>query len=174
MIVMISPLSPVSGLVHRYGVGRVLSLLGPAMDPPSLPLPKTHHLTLTFHDVAQEISGYISPNAQHMEALLAFIQGWDQKSPLLIHCFAGISRSTAAAFITMCALAPQREEHLLTQELRGYSAVATPNRRMVALADHLLGRGGKMSAAVDAMGPGIGGFEGPVVHWPVPSSAPTP
>jgi predicted protein tyrosine phosphatase len=79
---------------------------------------------------------------------------------MVIHCFAGVSRSTAAAFITVCALAPHREERGIAESLRAASPTATPNARLVALADSLLGRRGRMSAAIEAIGRGADCIEG--------------
>ena len=64
---------------------------------------------------------------------------WDRAAPLLIHCFAGVSRSTAAAFIAACALSPRRDEGEIARALRAASPTATPNARLVALADATLG-----------------------------------
>ena len=60
---------------------------------------------------------------------------------MVIHCFAGVSRSTAAAFIAACALAPKRDEFDVARALRAASPTATPNARLVALADRALGGG---------------------------------
>ena len=79
---------------------------------------------------------------------------WDRKAPLLIHCWAGISRSTAAAFITLCALNPEADEFGLARALRRASATAYPNRRLVALGDEVLSRSGRMIAAVEDIGRG--------------------
>ena len=70
--------------------------------------------------------------------LVKFARDWDRKAPLLIHCWAGISRSTAAAFITLCALNPDIEELELARALRRASPTAYPNRLLVALADEAL------------------------------------
>ena len=74
---------------------------------------------------------------------------WDRAAPMLIHCFAGVSRSTASAYIAACAL----ERRIATstrsrQRLRAASPTATPNARFVALADARLQREGRMSAAI--------------------------
>jgi len=79
---------------------------------------------------------------------------------MLIHCFAGVSRSTASAFIAACLLAPHRDEHEIARALRKASPTATPNARFVALADSRLERKGRMSAAVAAIGRGEDCFEG--------------
>jgi len=78
----------------------------------------------------------------------------------VVHCYAGISRSTAGAFITACALNPKRDEATIAWSMRRASPIAMPNRRLVALADHVLSRNGRMVAAVEAIGAGIGAPEG--------------
>jgi predicted protein tyrosine phosphatase len=72
----------------------------------------------------------------------------------LIHCWAGISRSTAAAFISLCALNPEADELRLAQALREASPTAHPNRRLVRLGDTVLQRSGRMIEAVESIGPG--------------------
>ena len=85
---------------------------------------------------------------------------WDRRAPLLIHCFAGISRSTAAAYTVAAALAPDRDEAELAATLRRLSPSATPNIRIVSLADRILGRRGRMIAAIEGIGRGVDATEG--------------
>jgi predicted protein tyrosine phosphatase len=92
--------------------------------------------------------------------LIAFAGAWDRAEPLLIHCYAGVSRSTAAAFIAACALGPERDEGEIARALRAASPTATPNARLIALADAALDRGGRMIEAVAAIGRGAECFEG--------------
>jgi predicted protein tyrosine phosphatase len=66
----------------------------------------------------------------------------------------GISRSTASAFAGVCAVNPARDEISIAQALRRASPTATPNIRIVSLADRLLGRDGRMVAAIEAIGRG--------------------
>jgi predicted protein tyrosine phosphatase len=80
---------------------------------------------------------------------------WRQNAPLVVHCYAGVSRSTAAAFASVCALNPRSKETAIAAALRRASPTATPNSRIVALADELLGRQGRMIRAAEAIGPGI-------------------
>jgi predicted protein tyrosine phosphatase len=88
----------------------------------------------------------------HVGELLDFVYAWDRGTPLLIHCFAGLSRSTAAAFITMCAINPGVPEDVIARALRRSSDTAVPNRLFVAHADRMLRREGRMVAALDSMG----------------------
>jgi predicted protein tyrosine phosphatase len=113
-----------------------------------------NHLWLRMDDIVEPIDGYIAPAHEHVEDLLEFVQRWDRRQPLVVHCFAGISRSTAAAFITACALSPERDEIEIANRLRAASPTATPNPRLVALGDELLGRDGRMQTAIAHIGYG--------------------
>ena len=95
-----------------------------------------------------------------MAELLTFVRGWDRAAPMVVHCYAGISRSTASAFTTVCALNPHRDERGIAQAMRRASPTATPNIRIVSLADRLLGRDGRMVTAIETIGRGKIAVEG--------------
>lgn len=142
--------------------GTLMTLLSPggvvAVRPASIP--PERHLVVSLSDIVDAREGFTMPATHHVTAMLAFFAGWDRLAPLLIHCYAGVSRSTAAAFIGACALRPDVPEPVLAARLRAASPTATPNAKLVALADALLGRDGRMSAAVTAIGRGADCFEG--------------
>jgi predicted protein tyrosine phosphatase len=119
-----------------------------------------NHLSISVNDIVEPREGYVLASPEHMEQLLSFIRAWDRKAPLLFHCWAGISRSTAAAYIAACALAPERYEAELAHALRIAAPSATPNARFVALADDLLNRQGRMVEAIRAIGRGTEAMEG--------------
>jgi predicted protein tyrosine phosphatase len=118
------------------------------------------HLFIGVSDIVEPLEGYVLPEAEHIEQLLAFVRAWGRESPLVLHCWAGISRSTAAAYIAACVLAPERDEARIALALREASPSATPNPRFIALADDLLGRRGRMVDAVRAIGRGAEAMEG--------------
>jgi predicted protein tyrosine phosphatase len=118
------------------------------------------HLFIGVSDIVEPLEGYVLPEAEHIEQLLAFVRAWGRESPLVLHCWAGISRSTAAAYIAACVLAPERDEAGIALALREASPSATPNPRFIALADDLLGRRGRMVDAVRAIGRGAEAMEG--------------
>lgn len=119
-----------------------------------------NHLLLGMDDISEPLEGYIEPADEHMARLLAFVRQWERAAPLVMHCYAGISRSTAGAFVTACALNPSRDEFLIAQDLRLASPTATPNIRIVALGDRALGRSGRMVTAIEAIGRGAMAAEG--------------
>jgi predicted protein tyrosine phosphatase len=119
-----------------------------------------NHLILGMDDITGPLDGYIAPADEHVVRLLDFVRGWDSAAPLVMHCYAGISRSTAGAYVAACALNPHRDEATIARTLRRASPTATPNFRIVALADRALGRGGRMTTAIEEIGRGVTAFEG--------------
>jgi predicted protein tyrosine phosphatase len=157
----VCPLSLLHTTVEETGASHIVTLINSitAVERPVC-ISADRHLFITVSDIAEPAEGMILPGRTHVEQLLAFVRGWDRAAPMVIHCYAGISRSTAAAFITACALSPKREEALIAARLRAASASATPNPRLVAVADRLLDRKGRMIDAVAAIGRGAFAAEG--------------
>ena len=121
---------------------------------------EANHLILSMDDIAEPMDGYTHPAEEHVHDLIRFMQRWDRRAPLVMHCYAGISRSTAGAFISACALNPARDEAAIARAIRSSSATAMPNIMLVGHADRILGRQGRMVAAVEALGPGLPALEG--------------
>lgn len=141
--------------VSATGARHIVSLIGDEarLERPSHIVPE-NHLWLRLHDIAAPLDGYIAPAEEHVTELLSFVRRWDRGAPLVVHCYMGISRSTASAYAAVCALQPYRAEADIAQALRRASPTATPNARIVALADRLLGREGRMVAAIETIGRG--------------------
>lgn len=118
------------------------------------------HLFIGVSDILEPLDGHIHPAEEHVQKLLDFARDWDRLEPVIVHCYAGVSRSTAAAFIIACAVAPERAETEIARKIRAVSPTATPNRLLVTVADALLGRDGRMVAAIEAIGRGEDCFEG--------------
>ena len=115
---------------------------------------EANHLRVQMDDILEPTEGFVAPNETHIAQVLDFIRGWDRQAPLVVHCYAGISRSTASAFAAACLLNPGRDERDIAQKIRAASPIAQPNRLLVTLADQALGRDGRMVRALDEMGPG--------------------
>jgi predicted protein tyrosine phosphatase len=146
--------------VAGTGARHVVSLLGDERFERPHGITAENHLWLRLHDISSPLDGCVLPEEEHVADLLAFVRGWDRRTPLVVHCYAGISRSTASAFVSVCALAPHRDEAGIAQTLRRASPTATPNMRIVSLADRLLGRDGRMIAAIETIGRGAMAAEG--------------
>lgn len=166
--IVVCPLAHVEATLATSGAAQVVSLLALRYRVPDLAtIAPERKLHLSLSDIVVATNDYVLPAAAHIDALLGFVRAWDRRAPLLIHCYAGVSRSTAAAFIALCALAPDVAEADHAQALRRVSPTATPNPRLVALADEALGRDGRMIAAIAAIGRGANCFEGNVFELDV-------
>jgi predicted protein tyrosine phosphatase len=119
-----------------------------------------NHLILSIDDIAAPIDGYTCPADEHVSRLIDFVGKWDRAAPMVVHCFAGISRSTAGAYVAACALNPARDEMQIAWDIRRASRTAQPNARIVSIADRLLKRDGRMIRALEAIGPGDAAMEG--------------
>lgn len=170
--IFVAPLNLVETTVVDARVSHLVTLInGETLidTPPSIG--QGRHLRLAMNDISEPRDGLVVPCEDHVAELIQFTLAWDQQAPLLIHCWAGISRSTAAAFISLCALNPETDEHALARALRRASPTAYPNRRLVALADEILTRGGRMTAAVEHIGRGQLAEQGLVFSLPARHTA---
>lgn len=160
-MIIVGPLSKVQPLIDEHKVSHVVTLLAPD-TPHDAPrgIERGRHLKLYFHDIVQDMEGHTPPRAADAEKLIAFLESWQREAPMLIHCWAGISRSTAAAYTALCMFRPNADEEGLAWELRRASPSATPNRLIVTLADEVLGRQGRMVKAIEKIGRGADAFEG--------------
>lgn len=123
-----------------------------------------NHLRLGINDICEPMHGCVHPTEAHVGELIRFANAWDHAGPLVVHCYAGISRSTASAFITLCTLNPDAPETAIARRLRIASTIAQPNRLMVSLADDVLGRRGRMVDAINGIGQGQAAMEGVPFH----------
>lgn len=157
----VCPLARLEETVRLTGARSLVTLIndGTPVTRPAAIAPE-RHLFVAISDIVADAEGHILPRDTHVDDLLAFVRAWDRREPLLIHCWAGISRSTAAAFITACALAPHRDEAEIAAALRHAAPTATPNALLVALADRRLGRQGRMIEAIEKIGRGAECFVG--------------
>ncbi len=157
----VCPLARIDFVVEMTGARSLVTLLSPGtkvVRPPVIA--PERHLNIAMSDIVLPAPGQVLPETGHLDALLGFVREWDRKHPMVIHCYAGVSRSTASAYIAACALAPHRDEHEIALALRQASPTATPNARFVALADMRLERQGRMTRAIEAIGRGEDCFEG--------------
>jgi predicted protein tyrosine phosphatase len=155
MTIIVCPLSRAPDIAREHRPSHAVSLLDPgSMFPVLGDFPDERHFRVGVHDINEPREGERICDAACMGAILDFVSGWDRQAPMLIHCYAGISRSTATAFITACLHNPGVDEHAIALALRQASPAAWPNRRFVALADAELGRSGRMSRAISEIGDG--------------------
>jgi predicted protein tyrosine phosphatase len=163
----LSGLSEVAAGLDRFDL---LTLLSPGHEGENhRTLGCDRHLQLSFHDITEKSPGLVAPDSAIMQAVLDFARGARDRK-LLIHCWAGISRSSAASYAIACDRNPGFELEI-AEELRRRAPSVTPNRLMVSLADDLLGRNGRMTEAIHRVGRGADAFEGEPyrlpLSWPI-------
>ncbi len=130
------------------GVTHVLSILDPEWpDPEAFRAFDPHfRATLRFHDAIEPGPDILLPQRGDVEAILTFGLAAAEAGGLLIHCHAGISRSTAATLMILAQAHPDEGEDELAERLLQNRPQAWPNSRMITFADQLLGRNGRLSA----------------------------
>jgi predicted protein tyrosine phosphatase len=137
-------------LPQRAAVTHVLSLIDPDCPVPEITFgasPKGSTV-LKFNDIISHQLGLVHPRPEHIEAILRVGHSIrNDGGHLLIHCHAGVSRSTAAAAILMAQNSRQSGDELFAQLLR-LRPQAWPNSLMVRIGDDLLGRGGTLLKAL--------------------------
>jgi predicted protein tyrosine phosphatase len=154
-MIHVCSLAALPDTVKATGASHILTVMANVaqVQRPKSVLP-ANHLRVQMDDITEAMDGFVAPSDSHIEQVLNFVRGWDRSAPLVVHCYAGISRSTASAFAAVCALNTHRDEISIARQIRAASPIASPNRLIVSLADKALGREGRMLRALDEMGPG--------------------
>jgi predicted protein tyrosine phosphatase len=160
-MIHVCSLSRLHDMVHETGARHVVTLLKHTdrVERP-LHIEESNHLVLGMDDISAPMDGYVLPCEEHVARLITFVRSWSRATPLVMHCYAGISRSTAGAYVAACALNSSRCELAIARALRNASPTASPNMRIVALGDDVLGRQGRMIAAIESIGRGRLAYEG--------------
>jgi len=137
------------------GVTHILSLLGPnASHPPEFAAFAPHRrLVLRFHDVIEPQPDQIAPTREDVERLLLFGREVEETpdAHLLVHCRAGVSRSTAAAVLILMQANPEWPAGVALDTVAALRPRAWPNLLILELGEALLGRNGEIVAAVGAL-----------------------
>lgn len=153
MILIVCGLAPLPEVIAARRPSHVITLLDPStlIETPAGISPE-RHLRLGVNDICDPVEGMIPPDEAAVAQILEFGRTWDETAPMIVHCWAGISRSTASAFALACERSPEVSELEIARVMRKAAPHAYPNRRIVALADDMLGRRGRMVDAVEAIG----------------------
>lgn len=171
-MIVVAPLHALDEAIARWSPSHIISLTSPDAPAPALPA-EVECLRLRFHDIVEPRPGLSPASEEHIDRMLRFAAAWSSERPLLIHCWAGISRSPAAAYVIACSRNRSGLEQALALDLRGVAPFATPNARMVAIADHRLTRGGRMSRAIESIGRGADASSGEIFSLKTPVRAPS-
>ncbi len=161
--IYVCSLAKLEATVTRSGASHIATLISEGTP---VPRPDTvsvqNHLILSFHDISTPMEGMTPPGEADIDRFVGFVKDWNRAAPLVVHCWAGVSRSTAGAMIALCALRPDLDEDDIAGRIRAGSPEASPNSAMIALADRLLERDGRLIGATERIGRGRVAFEGSV------------
>jgi len=154
-MILVTPLAAIEETIRNYRPSHLITLLSPEhmIDTPN-GVTRDKHLRLALNDVAEMRESEAPPAVEHIERLLAFGRAWAAEAPVLVHCWAGISRSMAAAYILLCDRLGPGSEADIARMLRVRAPHACPNSLMVRFADEMLDRSGRMVEAVQGIGRG--------------------
>ena len=144
---------PELGAHCEAGVTHVLSILDPGWPDPVAfaDFPPHRREALRFDDVIAELPGVVAPSAVDVAALLAFGREAAEAGAaghVLIHCHAGVSRSTASAALLLAQADPARPAAAIFDEIGRLRPRAWPNLRLLELGEAALGRQGEIVPAV--------------------------
>ena len=152
MPIYISGLATMPKLVHQFDIRDLVSVIDVDAQPPTPPeiSPARHHRCMV-DDIVESRSEQILPQSEHIADLIEFLHSWDTDTGILIHCMAGVSRSTAVALIAHVLVTKDPSRSMVA--LRKAAPYAWPNRRIVSLADSILNLNGQLTLALKELGP---------------------
>jgi predicted protein tyrosine phosphatase len=167
-LIAVCSLALVPQTIARLKPWGLITLLDPAtmIETPDT-IGADRHLKVGVNDINVAADGLVSPKEAHVASVLEHGRAWDVASPLVIHCWAGVSRSTASAFMIACLRNPEIAPLSIASMIRTLSPTATPNRLLTSIADDMLGRHGTMVDAIDEIGRGADCWEGTPFELPV-------
>jgi len=167
-MILVTPLSAVEATIRRYRPSHLVTLLSPEhMIATPEGVDEARHLKLGLNDVSFVEDSEAPPAEHHIDQLLAFGRGWDASAPMLVHCWAGVSRSMAAAYTLLCDRLGPGSERDIALAIRLRAPHAWPNALMVRYADNILERRGRMVDAINDIGRGAIVIEGECVEFPL-------
>ena len=137
--------------VREIEPARLVSIIQPELQPERPPqIPREAHLRLGVDDITEHQVASVLVEEPDIRQLVQFIEAWDpEEGALLTHCYAGVSRSTATALIAHYVKGG--DAYLSATSLRDAAPHAAPNRRIISIADHVLGCGGSLIDATQRM-----------------------
>lgn len=137
--------------VREFEPARLISIIQPELQPERPPqIARDAHLRVGVDDITEHQMARLLVEEPDIRQLIAFIEAWDpEQGALLTHCYAGVSRSTATALIAHYIKGG--DAYLSATALRAAAPHAAPNRRIISIADSVLGCGGNLIDAMQRM-----------------------
>ena len=158
-MIVVCSLSDFSNVCESIKPTHAISVIDPGFEPPT-PKHVSQHLKIGFDDIvsiSDEGPLYRVPGKNsHIDqtlfteenalSIFKFLQTWNSNSPIVIHCWCGISRSMATAIFIMCNLEKSDIDRNV-RYIRNIAPHANPNRLMLTFFEKILETGNKISKA---------------------------
>lgn len=166
--ILVTPLAAVADVIRSRRPSHLVTLLSPEhmIETPE-GFREDRHLRLGVNDIVDVRAGDNPPSRAHIEELLEFTRDWPAEDPILVHCWAGVSRSMAATYTILCDRLGPGSELIAARAIRNRAPHAYPNALLVQYADELLDRRGRMIEAIKSIGVGEIVAEGAIVEFPL-------
>src|SRR5215469_13190440 len=147
-LITVCGLEELAGHAERQ-ISHVLSILDPEQPEPEAFGAYGEHarLELKFHDVIEDAPGLQAPRPEQIAEILAFgcdlLRDPENLRHLLVHCHAGISRSTASMTLLLAQAQPQLSASGILAQVVHIRSKAWPNLRILELGEQQLNRAGE-------------------------------
>lgn len=145
MNLWVSALDELNDYYYRYNITHILTLIDEEVE---VKVPYgAGHTRLNMWDVesdhspfylGDEVANSGIPTREHVQEIINYANSIDEKNDrVLVHCWAGISRSTAAALIIMYILY-NKDINRAVERLLEIRPAAAPNKLLCKYADEIL------------------------------------
>ena len=158
-MIVVCSLKDLETVCESVKPSHLISVIDPGYAPET-PVGIKNHLKLGFDDIVQVSSNnhiyrlngndipQLPPNKEHTDSIIKFSSSWNQKNPIVIHCWCGVSRSMATATYLMCSLDSSNIERNI-RYIRSIAPHANPNKLMLSFYEKILNTKGKISSTFD-------------------------
>jgi len=138
---------------------HVISVIDPGFAP-ATPKGVSNHLKLGFDDILKVSTDnqiyrlnkneipQLPPNKEHTDSIIEFSSTWNLETPIVVHCWCGVSRSMATATYLMC-MANSSDINKNIRYIRSIAPHANPNKVLISLFEESLKLDNKISLAYD-------------------------
>jgi len=158
-MIIVCSLKDLETVCESVKPSHVISVIDPGYAPET-PSGVSSHLKLGFDDII-EISPknqifrlntneipQLLPNQDHINSIKKFSETWSKESPIVIHCWCGVSRSMATATYLLCKLDQSNIDRNI-RYIRSIASHANPNKLLIKLFEESLGTNGQIAEAYE-------------------------
>ena len=156
-MIIVCSLKDLETVCESVNPSHVISVIDPGYAP-STPVGVKHHLKLGFDDIIKVSSDnkifrmntdeipQTPPDENHINLISNFADSWNKSSPVVIHCWCGVSRSMATATYFMCREDLSNIERNI-KYIRKIAPHANPNKKLIKLFENILNLDNEISSA---------------------------